>query len=367
MNVSSQTKAVFAEKTNDFGIRLFDAAQALSQNENVIISPLSCAWAMSMAAMGAEGDTYSEIVNALGYSGKTKEEVGSFSKAVISELASADEKAVLESANSIWADHSLDVKKSYTESASVYYDALTTGVDFASNDGKDKINSWISESTHGIVNDVVKQTDGWVLALVNTLYFKSTWNISTGVEEMEFQDIDGKKKACKFLMTNQAKAAESEDYTYVSMPFGTNGSFEFELLMTNDCTKPVSMDMSVVSDFRKEAANGDFSFAMPFLMFECSTDLKEALLQLGIKNAFDMRAQFGAISDESLYLSQVLQSSRIYLDEKGAEAASGTVVGAELSAGINPDRKHIVADHPFAFLIRNVETNTILFVGQKVK
>jgi len=54
------------------------------------------------------------------------------------------------------------------------------------------------------------------------------------------------------------------------------------------------------------------------------------------------------------------------VDEEGTEAAAATAVIMEAMAAM-PDRPvEVTVDHPFIFLIRDIQTGTILFLGRVV-
>jgi serpin B len=61
----------------------------------------------------------------------------------------------------------------------------------------------------------------------------------------------------------------------------------------------------------------------------------------------------------------VLQKAMVEVDEKGTEAAAATAVVVEVtSMPVEEEPQVIKIDHPFLFFIRDVETNTTLFMGR---
>ncbi|MCZ6544188.1 MAG: serpin family protein, partial [Chloroflexi bacterium] len=64
----------------------------------------------------------------------------------------------------------------------------------------------------------------------------------------------------------------------------------------------------------------------------------------------------------SLFISEVVHEAFIAVDELGTEAAAATAVVFDESAPADPVQ--LIVDRPFLFLIRDVETNTILFLGR---
>jgi serpin B len=101
--------------------------------------------------------------------------------------------------------------------------------------------------------------------------------------------------------------------------------------------------------------------------------LSQTLQKMGMKLAFTERiADFTGMSasrnpDDRLYISKVLHKAFVEVNEEGAEAAAATAVmmavptSAPLSRPFNPVFR---ADRPFVFLIRDMESGAILFLGR---
>jgi serpin B len=99
-------------------------------------------------------------------------------------------------------------------------------------------------------------------------------------------------------------------------------------------------------------------------------ELKPALSALGMVRAFDpTRADFsGMTGTRDLSLSAVIHKAFIDVQEAGTEAAAATAVVMMRSAMVVPTEPVVFrADHPFLFLIRDIRTGTILFLGRFVK
>ena len=62
-----------------------------------------------------------------------------------------------------------------------------------------------------------------------------------------------------------------------------------------------------------------------------------------------------------LFISQVKHRAIINVDENGTEAAAATGSAAEIVSGGNGS---LTIDRPYIFVIRDTNTNTILFMGR---
>jgi serpin B len=96
--------------------------------------------------------------------------------------------------------------------------------------------------------------------------------------------------------------------------------------------------------------------------------LKEILGGLGMASAFDPeRADFSGISQEHLFVSDVVHNAVIKVIEKGTEAAAATaVIGAGSALPVGPVLD-VKADRPFLFAIYDRGTNATLFQGRVLK
>jgi len=73
----------------------------------------------------------------------------------------------------------------------------------------------------------------------------------------------------------------------------------------------------------------------------------------------------GMTTGRDLYISAVIHQAFVSVDESGTEAAAATaVVMALRSASIPREPPEVVVDRPFLFLIRDIESGTILFMGR---
>jgi serpin B len=108
------------------------------------------------------------------------------------------------------------------------------------------------------------------------------------------------------------------------------------------------------------------TLTMPKFKFESQVDLKRALESLGMASAFDpARAEFSGIADvspENLYLTDAFHKALISVDEAGTEAAASTAILIGVTSA--PPPAEVTADRPFLFMIRDVATDTILFIGR---
>jgi len=112
--------------------------------------------------------------------------------------------------------------------------------------------------------------------------------------------------------------------------------------------------------------NQQVNLTMPKFEFESEFSLKKILTAMGMPVAFSADADFsGMTGNRDLFIDDVLHKAFVSVDEAGTEAAAATAVIMTLTAVPAPPVE-VTVDRPFIFLIRDIETGAILFVGRVV-
>jgi serpin B len=105
---------------------------------------------------------------------------------------------------------------------------------------------------------------------------------------------------------------------------------------------------------------------VPKFEFDSGFSLKDALMAMGMPAAFSAEADFsGMTGDRALSIAEVIHKAFVSVDEEGTEAAAATAV-VMVESEMPGQPVEVTIDHPFMFLIRDIETGAILFVGRVV-
>ena len=117
-----------------------------------------------------------------------------------------------------------------------------------------------------------------------------------------------------------------------------------------------------------ELAPRDVVLSLPKFRSEASMDLARSLAGLGMKAAFTQSADFtGIAADDPIWVSSVVHRAVVKVDEEGTEAAAATASTSWLPRQPKPKPPvEFKADHPFLYVIRDVESGAILFLGHVV-
>ena len=374
---TSTTRAI-SESSNDLAFPFFDKVCAQHKpNENVIVSPLSLTEVLVMLSNGAKGETLNQINALLGTKDIPLEEQNSAISAINQYLISADSKTSVAIANSQWIDDDLKVKDEYVQTNAKWLNAETRNQDLATAKTMNDINSWCDKNTKGCIKKILDQplSENCRLGLINALYFKGMWAEKFNKDqtrEEDFTNYDGAKSKVKMMhQTEIFLAYEGKDVDMAEFDYG-NGRFCMDVILPHEgkkldeCLKEFSS--STFFEYVKESRERDVIVSMPRMEIDFNTSLIQPLIDMGMKNAFmGGLADFSGISDyDKLFIDKFIQATYIKVDEEGTEAAAVTAAFFNKNSAADQEPSPLIfnMNRPFAFIIREKDSNTILFMGK---
>lgn len=353
----------------------FDGAflkETLKKNENFVISPLSAKLALNMAALGAEENTEKELLELFGYA--DSEALKAESKRLIEELDRDD--GTLTVNNSVWVSDKLEtLNESYSQELTDVMSAESFNADLTSQGFVNDLNGWVNENTNGLIPQLLSQPldESARLALVNTLYFNNKWLHefdSYSTYDADFYGVNGTKQVpTMHLGTTDFDYAEGKKLKSVVLPYKNGSKMKVYLPVSEtESIADIIGEMSLEElSAELEASYTQQKVVLTLPKFECdySGSLKEMLQLLGVSEAFDPdNARFGKISDEQLYISEVIQAAKIKCDEGGTEAAAATIVTVATTCAVEDPIIPIqfIVDRPFLYEIES-PSGEPLFMG----
>jgi serpin B len=121
-----------------------------------------------------------------------------------------------------------------------------------------------------------------------------------------------------------------------------------------------------VSDIISGLQLTEVALTMPRFEFKSQFSLKDTLTGMGMPDAFSpYNADFsGMTGNRELFISDVVHKAFVAVDEAGTEAAAATAVIVGTTSAPGEPTVEVTLDRPFIFLIRDIETGAILFVGR---
>jgi serine protease inhibitor len=372
----SETEAQIVDGTGYFGFNLMDELIAGTPDENHFISPLSIIIAYGMAMNGAEDETYSQMQDVFGLTDLTREEINQAALDLIELLTTFDEEVQFNIANSIWIKDTFDVDPDFIDTNQHYFKALVEKSDFSDPATVDLINQWVSENTNGLIDEITEAPINplSVMFLINAIYFNGEWTYQFDPDNTEvkpFYPSEGTPIDVEMMRLEDSgdlQYTSGEDYQAINLYYGDAG-FAMTLVLPDEDTYLDSWFQDVSWDDWKAMTNSFSSAAinleMPKFELEYEIDgFKEILQAMGITDAFEpANSDFSRINSmyDDLYISDTKHKSFIRVDEEGTEAAAVTSI--EMGVTSAPQTINLRFDRPYFYVIREVESNTILFMG----
>jgi len=363
----------------------FDLYQALrGKDGNLFYSPYSISLALAMTYAGARGETERQMADVLHFILPQERLHPAFNSLDLT-LASRGEGAQgksgkgfrLNVVNTIWGQQDYDFLPEFLDVLAENYGAGLRVLDFASapEEARGTINEWVSEQTEGRIEDLIPQGAIDVLTrlvLTNAIYFNAAWAdtfVAAQTQDSTFH-LPGRGEVSVPMMrqTGGFGYAEGEGYQAVELPYDGH-----ELSMVILVPRPGeferfegTLDARQVDQIVKSLAYRQVALTMPKFEFESGFSLKETLAALGMPDAFSDGADLsGMTGQRGLFIGDVLHQAFVSVDEQGTEAAAATAVMVAPSA-LPEEPVEVTMDRPFVFLIRDIGTGAILFVGRVV-
>lgn len=367
--VLQKREATQVENDNNFGIELFQNI-AKEETKNIMVSPFSVYQALLMAYNGADGQTKEEFAQLLNAKDISIDELNKTHQKLSSSLVKHDSKVLFSIANSVWYDNNFLIKDAFIDVNKEYYNAEVSKLDFSKEATLHTINDWVADNTNQKIKKILNEiSPDEVLFLINAIYFKADWQYQFDkslTEEETFYTSNNNTIEVPMMTTEASFNWASDNYgQIVELPYG-RGKFSMLLIRPEEGVDELILGMTIskLNDWIQEMNSYKIKVKLPKFEFSYKTKLNETLQQMGLLQAFQDNANFSKISDVSIQISKVLHKTYIKTDEEGSEAAAVTSVGFGITSVEPNQTMNITFNKPFVFIIREKDTNTILFAGK---
>jgi len=355
--------------SNIFGFNIFkEVAKNTQGDTNVFISPLSISLALTMLYNGSASITKDELRSGLGYEGLTDEQVNIANRDLIKALIEADPKVNMQIANSIWYKNDMYVKPGFIAINKDYFKAGVFPGKFDTAT-KDSINNWVSYNTNQKITEILdKIPGGVVMYLINAIYFKGIWKYQfegKNTTKLDFNVSSEEKVTTDFMtQTGTFEYFQNDLFKAIDLPYG-EGNYSMLILLPNEnktCHDILnSLNDTKWKEWNEQLLKHNVNVSIPKFKFGYFKKLNRDLIALGMSSMF-LNADLSGISNtDNLAVSRVLHKTFVEVNEEGTEAAAVTAV--EIIKTNLPDNLAFNANKPFIFIIKEKDTNTLLFMG----
>ena len=367
VNTEGALNDKFIKSTQNFSMNLFKSS--VKDGENSLVSPSSIFLALGMTANGADKDTLSAFKKVLGKYNSSLDELNKGYKAYSDYILEKHGHTQLNIANSIWYRKEFNPLKSFLQTNANYYNSGALSLDFNDKSSIDVINNWVKQHTENKIDKMVyKIDDEDVMFLINAVYFNGKWQTAFNAADNHiapFHLENGKTENVTFMnLTQKLDYFKNNNASGVMLPYD-DGRFALLCILPNENTKMndyiKSLNDNSISELVKNMKHDEISISMPKFKTSFSTELKDALTNMGLGIAFeDTKADFSKMGSKGLYISSVTHKTFFEIDESGTKASASTKV--EIRQLSLPE-KSLCFNRPFIYSIIDTKTNIPLFIG----
>ncbi len=381
-NVPQTDLSTLVAGNNTFAINLYEALRP--QDGNLVFSPYSISLALAMTYAGARNETESQMAQTMQFT-LPQDQLHPAFNALDLELASEGkaqgsngQPMQINIANAIWAEQTYHFQQAYLDLIAKNYGAAIQLADFVKNFDpvRGQINNWVSNQTKNKVNDLLAPSSvdsNTRMVLVNAIYFKADWAVpfdANTTSDSTFTLLDGSQSQVKMMNNSELglNYVKGDGYQAVELPYNGNTA-AMDIIMPDDGNFQnfeSTLNAQNLNDIFSSMNTMPIALGLPKFTFTTDFSLSDQLKSLGMTDAFDSnKADFsGMTGNHDLFISDVVHKAFVAVDEKGTEAAAATAVIMQAMSAPPIQKVHLVIDHPFIFVIRDLTSGQILFIGR---
>jgi len=369
---------VQAASINKFAVNMYK--QIIEENKNAFLSPYSITSALGMTDLGAGGTTDEQIRQALAVTLAGDDFHAAMNGLNQSLETHSDQTDNLELniENSVWAqDSGIYFKVGYLDKLVRHYNSGVYLLDFINEPEPSRIiiNDWVAAQTNQRILDLLPSGSigtATRLVLTNAIYFLADWMFtfdSTLTSSQSFTRFDGSSVSVAMMSLSDKPVNllfnQSGNIRLLELPY-KGDRIAMDLVLPDSGMFTAFEDSVTHEGLTGLIAGLDttklYTVKMPRFQFTTeSISIKKALQNLGMTDPFTESADFSGIANIDLMIADVYHKAFVKVDESGTEAAAATAVVIETTSS---NIKYFNADRPFMYLIRDKQTNTILFIGR---
>ncbi|NXA15311.1 SERP3 protein, partial [Sapayoa aenigma] len=315
------------ELKTEFAVNLYRHVSEAENRTNLVVSPASVVVSLELLQFGAQGNTLTELQDALGYNIHGND----FLRTVYEGVTDPSRGTVVQLACSVFVDAGVRLSPHFAAHAAHWANSSLQQTNFTDpNRTMAQIQEWITGNlADGDVRGTLLQSAGSSLsqvALVSTMYFRSMWQKKFSLMDTQmlpFTTSDGST----LQVPTMHHTAEVNYGNFHTLIF-------FSKLIISKCFKGSSaiakriirmrtLEKMQSSHVKKTERQSD---CKRWFSIQSIFDLKTVFSALGIRDTFDpITANFKGISDQdSLYISEAIHKAEIEITEDGTKASGAT-------------------------------------------
>jgi len=388
---SQENYKAFKNKIQIFSTKLSEAfvKYEYSDTANIAISPLSVEMCLGLAVYCANGQTRTELLNALDVDFTT---FNKYYKLLFNELSHISKDASdqiaseLSLTNSIWIDKDINLSEDGLDDLKNDYYCHSFEADFDkyNKETTEAIEYFIEQKTKGLIQPDLQFDPRTFFVLMNTLYLKDIWNDWGGdlntTSETKFKNANGNVSSKELLVgySEYGKAIETDDYScfFACTRYGRylyfvkpNEGKALKDVFNKEAMQYVLNHKNYVYQDNEKLERYHTNCVFPEFKADSDIDLIKMFRDdLNVTSMFDpAKCDFSNIMKEPApgYIEQFKHIAKLEVNKKGIEGAAVTYMAYAGAPG--PDEYTDVyetfeVDKEFGFILANYYGD-IIFSG----
>ena len=338
------------EKMADFAVALLKKG---NRKDNELVCPYSLANVLGMAAIGADGETQSDI------------------EALIGDPQHMIKPATeVKNANAIWFRDDLKPRKAFLSDCKTFYDAEAYMSDMKDS-ALSEINAFVSAHTDKMIPEIIQSVpkDAQMI-LVNATAFEADWETPyTGNDVLKetFTNAAGGEEEGDFLSKEEHLFIDGDACKGFIKPYRDRNQLFVALLPDADWDLESFIEtlsgrtwMSLLGAAEEKSV----FVSMPKFEVDKKFAATKAIKGLGVKAPFDpQKANFSGIAKNSdgLFISQIEHRCLLKVDEEGTKAGAASAV--TIDSAVKQEGEEIFLNKPFVYAVVDAETHVPIFIG----
>ena len=366
-----------AEDFNSFAMESYSKIFGRNKDDNLVYSPYALAINLEILKLGAHGQTADDIdqclhLPAASDTNATHPALFPYTAPPQQKEAAMHYPPIFLLNHSIWYSDQLRIRKDYVKRTAEDYNVEFFPVNFSRSpaDVLKKMNEWCHTTSQGkvqpITSPLLEESQFW---LVQTLYFKAHWKYKfehTKTHECPFTLISGEKVSVPTMQeTTSAMYMEDDNVKVLEKPYYSGDCGEFSMLIflpkTLDGIEAFekSFDTSKYETLVSALQLKEVEIYIPKFRIEQETDMSE-IFEHDLQNNSDFSKMIES-PVARLQNVKATQTVSLGIDEHGTEVS---LLGRIGYLSLDEEQPKFIVDHPFMFVIREMKTGTILFMGR---
>ena len=226
-----------------------------------------------------------------------------------------------------------------------------------------KIDEWCAKHTDGLLSSFpLTQRDDRSANLLVANFFNGRWAQEFYKEDTKAEPFHGGTSA-KVSMMNMTESeklfsyAEIKDFSLLRIPYV--GGYRLYVILPKkvDGLKALlqSLDGEKLRTAKGQLKSYDIVYVkIPKFEVDYSFNANDYLSSLGVGRMFSDSAELNRIQSEPMVIKDIIQKTRVILDEDGTRAGAITSSSfLTLGKVSKPTEAYFYADHPFAYIIED--------------